>query len=157
MHAIELVRIGPEDWREFREVRLAALSEAPGAFGSRHADWVNASEPRWRARLTDVPFTVVARSEDGPVGVASGMESGQLVELISMWVAPGERGVGLAGRLINEVVMWAKAQGRQTCLMVRDDDLGAIRAYARAGFVDRGVPEGWPADAPPERRMLYGA
>jgi hypothetical protein len=28
VHVIGLVRIGPEDWREFREVRLAALSDA---------------------------------------------------------------------------------------------------------------------------------
>jgi GNAT superfamily N-acetyltransferase len=100
-----------------------------------------------------VPFTVVARSDHGPVGVASGVESGQLVELISMWIAPSQRGTGLAGRLIDEVVAWATVHGQQTCLMVRDDNVGAIRAYARAGFIDHGVPEDWPADAPPERRM----
>ena len=154
---IELVRIGPEDWREFREVRLAALSDAPAAFGSRHDDWVDAPEHRWRARLTDVPFTVVARGEHGPVGVASGAESRQAVELISMWVAPSQRGTGLARRLIDEVISWATAHGRQTYLMVRDDNIGAIRAYARAGFIDHGVPEDWPTDAPPERRMWHGA
>ena len=157
MHGIEVVGIGPQDWREFREVRLAALSEAPTVFGSSHADWVDASEPRWRARLTDVPFTVVARSEGGPIGVACGLESEQVVELISMWVAPGQRGVGLAGRLINEVVTWATVHGRQVYLMVRDDNVGAIRAYARAGFIDHGVPADWPDDAPPERRMWHGA
>ena len=157
VQVIELVRIGPEDWREFREVRLAALSDAPASFGSRYADWVNASEHRWRARLTDVTFTVIARSEDGPVGVASGVESGLVVELISMCVAPGHRGTGLAGRLIDEVVTWASAHGQQTCLMVRDDNVGAVRAYACAGFIDQRVPEDWPDDAPPERRMWHGA
>lgn len=157
MSAIELVRIGPDDWREFRQVRLAALSDAPGAFTSRHADWVDVSEQRWRARLTDVPFTVVARSEEGPVGVASGMETGEAVELLSMWVAPSQRGTGLARRLIGEVVAWASAHGHEVCLMVRDDNVGAIRAYARAGFSDHGVPGDWPADAPRERRMWYRA
>lgn len=156
MHATDLVRIGPEDWREFRAVRLASLDEAPDAFGSRHADWVDAGEHRWRARLTEVPFTVVARSAMGPVGVVSGVESGQAVELISMWVAPGQRGTGLARRLVDEVIAWATARGQQTCLMVRDDNVAAIRAYTRAGFVDQGVPQGWPADSPPERRMWHG-
>ncbi len=154
--ATELVRIGPEDWREFRNVRLAALSDAPGAFGVRHAEWADAAEHRWRRRLIDVPLTLVARSDEGPVGVASGMESGQVVELISMWVAPSERGSGLAERLIDQVVAWAAARGQQTCLMVRDDNLGAIRAYTRAGFIDHGVPEDWPDDAPSERRMWHG-
>lgn len=155
MHAIETVRIGPEDWREFRKVRLAALSDAPSAFGSRHADWVEAPEHRWRARLTDVAFTVVARSGGKPVGVVSGTDSGQAVELISMWVAPNQRGTGLAARLIEEVVVWASARGQRTCLMVRDDNIGAIRSYTRAGFIDHGVPEDWPEDAPAERRMWH--
>ena len=118
---------------------------------------MDAPEHRWRARLTDVPFRVVARSEDGSVGVASGAESGQVVELISMWVAPSQRGTGLANRLIDEVIRWATAHGRQTCLMVRDDNIGAIRAYSRAGLIDHGVPEDWPTDAPPERRMWHSA
>lgn len=155
MRAVELVRIGPEEWREFRTVRLAALRDAPDAFGSRHDDWVGASEQRWRARLTDVPFTVVGRSGEGPVGVVSGVGSGQSVELISMWVAPSRRGTGLARRLIDEVVAWASAGGRRTSLMVREDNVRAIRAYARAGFVDHGVPDGWPADAPRELRMWH--
>lgn len=151
-----MVRIGPEDWREFREVRLASLADSPDAFGSRYADWVDADEQRWRARLTDVPFTVVARSNREPVGVASGAQSGDAVELISMWVAPTQRGTRLAGRLVDEVVAWAAARGQCTCLMVRENNLSAIRAYTRAGFLDHGVPDDWPADAPRERRMWHG-
>jgi predicted GNAT family acetyltransferase len=77
------------------------------------------------------------------------------VELISMWVAPGHRGTGLAARLIEQVVAWATEGGRQTALMVRADNLGAIRTYARAGFIDQGVPENWPDEVPLERRMRH--
>ena len=155
MSACEVVRIGPDDWREFREVRLASLRDAPGAFGASYADWVDATEGRWRRRLADVPFTLVARSDGGPVGVVSGAEAADGVELISMWVAPGHRGTGLAGELIAGVVAWAAADGRRTSLMVRDDNAAAIGSYTRAGFVDLGVPADWPADAPPERRMRH--
>jgi ribosomal protein S18 acetylase RimI-like enzyme len=48
---------------------------------------------------------------------------------------------------------WAAGQDRSTYLMVRSDNTRARKAYERAGFVDRGVPEGWPVDEPPERRM----
>jgi ribosomal protein S18 acetylase RimI-like enzyme len=156
MEAVEIARIGPDDWREFRDVRLASLSDAPTAFGAVHADWVDASEDRWRRRLTDVPFTVVARSEARGVGVVSGAEWEHEVGLISMWVAPDHRGTGLAGRLIDQVVAWAASRGRRTWLMVRDDNTAAIRAYAKAGFVDLGVPADWPEDALPERRMRHG-
>jgi ribosomal protein S18 acetylase RimI-like enzyme len=152
---VDLVQIGPDDWREFRAVRLSALRDAPAAFGARHAEWADATEDRWRARLIDVPFTVVARSGTGPAGVVSGSESGKAVELISLWVEPAHRGTGVAGQLIDRVVGWAAASGRRTFLMVRDDNLGAIRAYIRAGFVDHGVPEDWPGDAAKERRMWH--
>jgi GNAT superfamily N-acetyltransferase len=154
--AVEIARIGQDDWREFRDVRLASLRDAPAAFGAVHADWVDATEDRWRRRLTDVPFTVVARSGARGVGVVCGVESEDGVDLISMWVAPDHRGTGLAGRLIDRVVAWAASSGRQTWLMVRDDNAAAIRAYAKAGFVDLGVPADWPEDVLPERRMRHG-
>lgn len=83
------------------------------------------------------------------------IRAGEHVELISMWVAPEYRGTGLAGRLIDQVVDWASSRDRQTFLMVRDDNLGAIRTCERAGFIDLGVPEGWPDDAPRGRRMRH--
>ena len=61
MDEVEIERIGPDEWRTFRDGRLASLKDAPGAFGPRHADWVDADEGRWRRRLTDVPFTLAAR------------------------------------------------------------------------------------------------
>jgi ribosomal protein S18 acetylase RimI-like enzyme len=152
----EIVRIGPDDWRELRDVRLQSLSDAPAAFGATYADWVDATEERWRQRLLDVPLTLVARSDTGPVGVVCGAESAEGVELISMWVAPAHRGTGLAGDLVARVVAWATDRGRATSLTVRDDNAAAIGCYLRAGFVDLGVPDGWPEDAPPERRMRHG-
>jgi ribosomal protein S18 acetylase RimI-like enzyme len=151
---MEIVRIGPADWEQFRDVRLASLAEAPSAFLSRYADWVDATAERWQARLRDVPLTLVARSGASVLGVVSGRRAGEeWVELISMWVAPPARGQGVARQLIDAVVSWGAAEGRSTYLMVRSHNTRARRSYERAGFVDRGVPEGWPADVPEEHRM----
>ena len=151
---MEITRIGPDDWEQFRAVRLASLSESPHAFGSRHADWVDAPVERWRSRLTQVPVTILAHEEGVVRGVVSGQPADETwVELISMWVAPEVRGTGLARRLIGAVADWAAGQGRQTYLMVRADNDRARRAYERVGFVDTGVPQGWPADEAPEHRM----
>lgn len=151
---MDITRIGPADWETFRAVRLASLSESPAAFGSRHADWVDAPAERWQSRLTQVPLTLLAHDETTVVGVVSGQPVGQKwVELISMWVAPAARGLGVAGQLIDAVAGWAAGQDRMTYLMVRSDNTRARKAYEWAGFVDEGVPEGWPADEPPERRM----
>jgi len=151
---VEITRIGADDWERFRSARLASLSESPEAFGSRYADWVDAPAERWRSRLTQVPLTLLASDGTRDLGVVSGQPAGaEWVELISMWVAPEARGTGLAGELIRAVVDWAAARGMSTCLMVRNDNVRARTAYERAGFVDTGVPEGWPIDEPPERRL----
>ena len=151
---MQITRIGPDDWEAFRTVRLASLAESPAAFGSRYEDWVDASQERWRDRLTQVPLTLVAYDDEAPVGVASGaLADTDWVELISMWVAPSARGTGLARQLMDAVAQWADGQGRRTFLMVRSDNARARTAYERAGFVDTGIPDGWPADEPPENRM----
>jgi ribosomal protein S18 acetylase RimI-like enzyme len=153
---VDITRIGPADWERFRAVRLASLSESPAAFGSRHADWVDAPAERWQARLAQVPLTLLAQEATRVVGVVSGQPVGERwVELISMWVAPRARGTDVAGQLIAAVVEWAAARDRMTYLMVRSDNARARKAYERAGFVDTGIPEGWPADEPPERRMEH--
>lgn len=151
---VDITRIGPADWERFRAVRLASLSESPAAFGSRYADWVDAPAERWQSRLSQVPLTLLAQEATQVVGVVSGQPVGETwVELISMWVAPAARGTGVAGQLIGAVVDWAADQDRTTYLMVRSDNARARKSYERAGFVDTGIPGGWPADEPPEHRM----
>ena len=156
MRQLEIVRIGPDQWRVFRDLRLRALREAPYAFGSRYDDWAQAPESRWRDRLSAVPFNVVARCAGDDVGMAScAVADDDGAELISMWVDPGERGSGVAADLIGAVVEWAGEAGRTTYLMVRSDNARAIAAYARAGFVDLGIPPGQHPDGPPENRMVH--
>jgi ribosomal protein S18 acetylase RimI-like enzyme len=153
---VEIQRIGPDEWEVFRDLRLRALREAPYAFGSRYADWVDASESRWRDRVTAVPLNLVARLDGGLAGMASGVLEGEdEAELISMWVDPAARGSGVAAALVGAVVEWATALGRTTYLMVRSDNARAISAYARAGFVDLGIPPDRDPDEPPENRMVH--
>jgi ribosomal protein S18 acetylase RimI-like enzyme len=150
---VEIVELGPDDWADFRDVRLRALADAPEAFGSGLVAWAEASEERWRGRLEAVELNLVARAGGQHVGMVSGAVDGDDAELISMWVDPAFRGHGVAGKLTAAVVDWATAAGRTTYLMVRSDNARAIKAYERAGFVDLGVPEDH--DGPPENRMVH--
>ncbi len=153
VNEIDIVRLGPDDWAVFRDIRLRALAEAPGAFGSRLDDWAEAPEERWRDRVENVALNVVARLGDATVGMASGDVDGEDAELISMWVDPAARGTGVAGALIDAVVAWARGLDRATYLMVRSDNPRAIKAYEHAGFVDLGIPEG--QEGPLEHRMAH--
>jgi ribosomal protein S18 acetylase RimI-like enzyme len=135
----ELRLLGSDDWQLWRRLRLAALAEAPRAFGSRLADWQgeNDREERWRARLDIAEsHNLVAVLDGEPVGMASGLPgSDGTVELISMWVAPSARGRGVADALVREVERWARASGARVLrLDVAEDNAAAQAVYARHGF-----------------------
>lgn len=153
---IELRVLTADDWQAWSRVRLAALAEAPSAFGSRLADWQDAPESRWRERLT-IPgaLDLVAVDGDQPVGMASGVPGeGDVAELISMWVDPDARGRAIAGALIARVVDWAVAAGRSELrLSVMPDNAVARRTYERAGFVALDEPGDLLPDGRHELRM----
>jgi ribosomal protein S18 acetylase RimI-like enzyme len=141
---IELRVLTPGDWRLWRDLRLAALAEAPQAFGSRLADWQGDGdlEERWRARLS-IPgsHNVVALLDGHPAGMVSGVPGEQdgTAELISMWVSPAARGRGLGDRLIAAVEEWARRAGAtQLLLSVRPRNANAIGLYRRHGFGETG-------------------
>ena len=139
---IDLRIMSADDWRAWRSVRLAALTDAPDAFGSRLQDWADAPEDRWRQRLS-IPGAVDLLAFDAdanaPVGMATGTPdggSGSRAELISMWVDPAARGRGVATELITAVARWAAGVGATTLtLSVMPDNAAARRTYERNGFI----------------------
>ncbi|MGC4812504.1 N-acetyltransferase family protein [Micromonospora sp. DT228] len=137
---IEIRVLAPDDWPTWRDLRLAALTEAPEAFGSRLADWQGDGdrEQRWRDRLS-IPgaHDVVAVLDRRPVGMASGVPTADplVLELISMWVHPDARGRGVGDRLVDEVACWARQHGADRLrLSVMPDNAAAKALYRRAGF-----------------------
>ncbi|MFJ8043589.1 GNAT family N-acetyltransferase [Kitasatospora sp. NPDC096147] len=143
---IELRTVTSDDWPLWRSVRLAALTEAPYAFGSTLTEWQGAGdrEERWRARLS-IPgaHDLVALLDGLPVGIASGVPGAAVdeAELISMWVGPTARGKGVADRLIREVERWAAERGATRLrLAVMPDNRNATALYERHGFTDTGEP-----------------
>lgn len=137
---LELRTLTPDDWPLWRELRLAALAEAPKAFGATLAEWSGTGdrEERWRARLS-IPGArdFVVFLDGTPVGMATGLPTDDvgMVELISMWVSPAGRGRGVGDRLIEAVEDWATDHGVTTLrLSVMIDNPNAIALYARHGF-----------------------
>ena len=142
---IEIRTLSSEDWPVWRGLRLAALAEAPYAFGSTLADWQGDGdrEQRWRDRLEIAgSHNVVAVLDGMPSGMASGVPADPpgLVDIISMWVDPGARGKGVADRLLEEIETWAvrACKARTLRLEVTPGNAAAIALYRRHGFAETG-------------------
>jgi ribosomal protein S18 acetylase RimI-like enzyme len=151
---VDVRRLDPSSWTVYREVRLAALAESPGAFGTTVEQASARTEEEWQACLWD-RVNFVAFNADRPVGLVSGIPGPDpdCAELISMWVAPEHRRRSVGERLVHEVAAWAREEGyRELRLGVVDDNGGARAFYERLGFTPTGLTYPYPND--PQRWEL---
>ena len=135
---MDVVRLTCDDWRLLRDVRLAALADAPHAYGSSLAAERDFDESRWRQRLGTGVWVVVLDEE--PAGlVGAYLPDGDTPMLVAMWVDPGHRGRGVGDALVVEVLRWA-AENRwsQMVLRVADGNDAARRLFLRHGFTSTG-------------------
>ena len=132
--------VKPDEWQRFRELRLAALAEAPYAFGSTLEREQGFDEAAWRSRLSG-RRQFVAEAGGNWVGTAGVVpaDDGEGVELVSMWVAPAARGTGVSADLVQTVIEWARAEDRLPLrLWVAAGNQRAERLYSRLGFERNG-------------------
>ena len=140
-------RIGAGEWRELRDVRLAALRDAPLAFGSSLERELGFDEATWRERAAANSagewiggfFAEV----DGEVcGLAGGIVEGEgrVVEVVGMWVCPSARGLGAGRALLGAVLCWAREEkgAEEAELWVAEGNGVAIAMYRRCGFRETG-------------------
>jgi ribosomal protein S18 acetylase RimI-like enzyme len=151
MDGMVLVReITADDWELMRDVRLAALAEAPYAFGSTHAGEVDFTEERWRGRISERSVTFFAHEETAdvaPAGLAGVYVEDGEPELVSMWVRPSARGLGVGEALVEAAAAWAKARDfRSLFLWVTESNPPAVRLYKRCGFIPTGESQPLPSD-----------
>ena len=153
---IVLRELTVDDWAQWKEMRLAALAEAPYAFHTRIEDWVGATEERWRSRL-DVPGRFLVADLDGrKAGIVCGLPPDALgvADLLSLWVAPFARGRGVSDALVGAVLEFADEMGAdRVALHVVEGNDAASDLYLRHGFVDMGPVPGTAVGGRMEHRM----
>lgn len=127
-----------DDWTALKAIRLAALRDAPTAFGVDHSTAAANSDEQWRNRAAGrgPARFFMAIEDDEAVGLIAGVadQAGQ-TELIAMWVRPESRGLGVADRLVEAVKALAIAKGHTRVLLdVVPENLRAVKFYRRQGF-----------------------
>jgi GNAT superfamily N-acetyltransferase len=138
-------RVRAEEWERLRDLRLAALADAPMAFGSTLAAEQAFPDSVWRERAatgaagTD-RVTFIADDRGRWVGSATGVLSQagageRPAWIVGMWVEPGARRRGVAQGLLRAVAEWARERGADVLhLDVTETNIAAIALYERLGF-----------------------
>jgi len=105
--------LGHEDWPLYRDVRLAALRDSPGALRGSSDEEASADEDHWRIQMTAARRLVVERDGRvcGTVSVGRFSAEPGTADLSGLWVDPSARSTGAAGRLVDTAVTLAAAEG----------------------------------------------
>jgi hypothetical protein len=92
--SLEVRRLVGDDWPVLRDLRLAALLDAPTAFGSTHAREAAFGEADWRRRIGGAAV-FLGRHGGVPAGLSGGYVDGDgEAHLVMMWVRAPARGSG---------------------------------------------------------------
>ena len=146
-------RLSAKEGPRLRTIRLRALLDAPDAFGSTFEEAVARPEESWSQQVLKLP-TFVAVIDGLDVGMVRCERHETNVEtawLISMWVAPDVRRLGVGGALVDAVIEWARSNGINRLLLdVADRNPPAVALYARKGF----QPNGEVSTLPPPREHV---
>jgi GNAT superfamily N-acetyltransferase len=143
MSDINVRALGEEDWQQYREIRLTALLDSPGAFVATRAEEEGLDEQAWRERMRRAR-RLVAERDGAPVGVVSlkpgDAEHAGSGELFGLWVAPEGRGSGVAWSLVEAGASWALADGhRRLGYWVGTDNGPAVAFASSFGFRPTGT------------------
>lgn len=136
---MDVIRLTEDDWRTLRDVRLAALADAPHAYGSTLAVEQAFDETRWRARFSNCRWVMAVRNAKnaGLVGIL--LLEPDTPMLIAMWVSPDHRGAGVGDALVTEALHWvAENRWSRVVLRVADGNDAARRLFVRHGFTPTG-------------------
>ena len=140
-----------EEWRVLRDIRLDALRDAPNAFGSTYAEQAASVEADWRRRISrGSTFFAYIPEVNGnePTGLVGGFqEKPGTVELVSLWVRPQARGLGVGEALVAAVINWAKARNATSVhLWFTEMNFHARLLYERCGFSPTGERQPLPSN-----------
>ena len=140
---IDIRRLGSADAGAYRELRLAALKDAPEAFGSTFER--ESAEPlAWfRDRLGNSQVFGAFRSFELLAIAGFVRREGEKERhkglLWGMYVRPDARNTGLGRQLLEAVIDRARQEVEVLQLCVVRGNEGARRLYARLGFIQYGV------------------
>ena len=140
---IQIRQLTPGDAALYRSIRLEGLKESPEAFGSTfEAEFTKPLAWFFDRLSSSVVFGAIRDAKIlGVTGFAVRQEEKEAHKglLWGMYVRPDARGAGIARRLVEAVIAYARPRVELIQLSVVVGNEQARRLYARLGFVEYGI------------------
>jgi GNAT superfamily N-acetyltransferase len=146
----EIRRVRPAEWRQSRELRLAALQDpvAPVAFARTYAEESAMTDDEWQLRASGTgaqQFVAVAGGRWVGMTVIV-VERPDYLSVNAVYLVPEARGSGLADGLFTAAQEWAWQRTDRLFLWVHEKNPRAETFYRRMGFRRTGQSMASPVD-----------
>ncbi len=141
---IVIRRITANEGALLRRLRIAALTEAPYAFGARLDDTLaeplasfDATAARHASSATSTTFIAFVGGEAvGLIGAFEAVLPPERCFICSLWLEPAHRGTGIAAQLVHTASAWlCQRSGQDVFAWVADANRRALAFYQKIGFV----------------------
>ncbi len=139
MNNIQIIKLPPERWNEYKTLRLRALKDDPQAFGSSYAKEVAYSDEKWREKTNDnVFFACNGNDLVGMMGIwqSEDDKNNKVANVFGVYVIPEFRGKGISKMLMQSLVEELKTSPNisKLKLTVNKDQVSAVKLYEAFGF-----------------------
>ncbi len=143
MSNIEIISLKPEEWMQYKDLRLRALKEDPQAFGSTYEDNSKHPDKYWQQRLEDTinkntQWLVFANLNGKLVGMAGGFAEKEPdnAHVIAVYVIPEARGKGISKQLMKELIarITTNKSIKKITVDVNPEQEAAYNLYKNSGF-----------------------
>ncbi len=143
MDNIEIVRLKPEEWKQYRDLRLRALKEEPQAYCSTYEKNAKRPDEFWQQRIEDtinkdIQWLIFAKLNDALVGMVGAFaeEQPDTAHVIAVYVSPEARGKGISKMLMKELLTRIKTNNniKKIIVDVNSEQEAALNLYKNSGF-----------------------
>ena len=135
---IEIKKVPPDRWKEFRDLRLEALQNDPLAFGSSYEEEKSLTEDEWKRRIKNALF---ASANDTLVGmivyiIDNKMKTKHIANIFGVYVKKEYRGQGIGKKLIESAleIIQKNVNVSKIKLTVNPEQKAAVKLYETFGF-----------------------
>jgi ribosomal protein S18 acetylase RimI-like enzyme len=143
MIAIEITHLQPQQWPQYRQIRLEALQNSPQAYTTTYQEMIDKPESFWQDRLVNAAagkdsWLLFARVDERIAGIIGAFlpEGSDRAVIVSFYVTPKYRGKGVSTALMDAILSELRQNDTiQTVeLAVTHSQEAAIGLYKRFGF-----------------------
>ncbi|MEI7792849.1 MAG: GNAT family protein [Candidatus Berkelbacteria bacterium] len=149
---IILKKLKPEDWAEYKKIRLEALEKEPTAFAMSFEEEVGRSDDLWSTKLDPsgdlLNYMIFACDGNEVIGMAGIFQNEKtklkhISNIYGVYLRESYRGRGIGKAMLEIMINEAKkAPGvAKISLSVNTEQLPAVRSYEKAGFKNIGKVE----------------